>query len=129
MKVTKSSIIIKIITFSAVLLLLINIFQFLFVGSTLSNIIQKEKDAQFEESVTVVFQTLEQEEKILQETLESFSTDKTVSLENRLLVDDSEGGSSIHNLKNKYRPEFQRNAISALEGVYYNKDDSLNLVL
>ena len=119
MKNTKTSITVKILAFSALLLLLINAFQSLFVNSTLMQIIQKEKDAQFYERVNVVFQTLEQEEKTLLETIEALTSSNTVSLENRLMVDEGEGGNSTQNLKNKYRPEFQDKAITALEGVYY----------
>jgi len=126
MKNTKSSITVKILTFSALLLLYINLSQFFFVNSTLMQIIQKEKEAQFDERVNVLFQTLEQEEKTLQETIEAYASDDSMDLELKMMVSGGEGGSSSGNLIDNFRPEYQNNALRALEAIYYtNSNDKI----
>lgn len=120
MEKTKITISVKIIAFSAIILIGINIFQYIFVNSTLKGIIEKEKNEQFTESVNVVFQTLEQEEQRLLNTIESLDSDSSGSLEGKLMADGNTGGNTRQNLKNLYRPEFQENALDALEAVYYS---------
>ncbi len=123
MKISKTSISIKILAFSALLLIIINVFLYIFVNSTLMQIIQEEKEAQFDERVNVIFQTLEHEERILLNTIEELVSNNSVKIGNRIMIDEGEGGNSAQNLKQRYRPDFQDKALTALENVYHRNSE------
>ncbi|MBB6478963.1 methyl-accepting chemotaxis protein [Spirochaeta isovalerica] len=122
----KTTISLKIIFVSAVLLLGVNIGQYLFVNSTLMGIIRLEKETQFNESVNVVFQNLQEQERMLQETVEAVDKQNISSLTGKLLFESgTDGGNSVQEMKNRYRPEYQRNAVVSLEAVYFNNKDQV----
>ncbi|MBN2658728.1 MAG: HAMP domain-containing protein [Spirochaetales bacterium] len=121
----KITISLKIILVSAILLLAVNIGQYLFVNSTLMTIIRTEKEAQFNESVNIVFQTLQEQERMLLETVESINRQSTTSLSGKLFMEaGTDGGNSVVEMKNKYRPEYQQNALQTLESVYFRDNSS-----
>ncbi|MBB6478964.1 methyl-accepting chemotaxis protein [Spirochaeta isovalerica] len=121
---TKLSISIKIISFSALLLVLINFSQFFFVRTVFRSIIEEEKEFQFNEKVNIVFQTLEQGERSLIGTLDALNYSDDISATQQFLWNASsiEGETSAQQEK-RFRELFQNDAVENLEKAYYGDDN------
>ncbi|MBN2658727.1 MAG: HAMP domain-containing protein [Spirochaetales bacterium] len=120
----KLSIALKIIVFSATLLVLINFFQFFFVRSVFTSIIEDEKESQFNEKVNMVFQTLEQGERSLIGTLDALNYSDDISATQQFLWNAAsiEGETSVQQEK-RFRKLFQNDTIDKLEKAYFGRKD------